>query len=117
MEEICKQGRHRSRSPKFSACWRRPAKAACAILYRRSIRPSPAAEAKLDAVEVRGCSACFRSIRWAGDAGAGRARFAAMLDLVMELEQNGRSLQHFCRELARYFRNLLVRRWRARARV
>ena len=31
-----------------------------------------------------------------------------MLDLVMELERNGRSLQHFCRELARYFRNLLV---------
>jgi DNA polymerase-3 subunit gamma/tau len=31
-----------------------------------------------------------------------------MLDVVMELERNGRSLQHFCRELARYFRNLLV---------
>ena len=31
-----------------------------------------------------------------------------MLDLVMELERNGRNLQHFCRELARYFRNLLV---------
>jgi DNA polymerase-3 subunit gamma/tau len=31
-----------------------------------------------------------------------------MLDIVMELERNGRSLQHFCRELARYFRNLLV---------
>ncbi len=26
----------------------------------------------------------------------------------MELERNGRNLQHFCRELARYFRNLLV---------
>jgi DNA polymerase-3 subunit gamma/tau len=34
----------------------------------------------------------------------------AMLDLVGELERNGRSLQHFCRELARYFRNLLVAR-------
>jgi DNA polymerase-3 subunit gamma/tau len=33
-----------------------------------------------------------------------------MLDLVMELERNGRNLQHFCRELARYFRNLLVAR-------
>jgi DNA polymerase-3 subunit gamma/tau len=33
---------------------------------------------------------------------------AAMLDLVQELERNGRNLQHFCRELARYFRNLLV---------
>jgi DNA polymerase-3 subunit gamma/tau len=31
-----------------------------------------------------------------------------MLELVRDLEQNGRNLQHFCRELARYFRNLLV---------
>ena len=31
-----------------------------------------------------------------------------MLEVVMELERNGRNLQHFCRELARYFRNLLV---------
>jgi DNA polymerase-3 subunit gamma/tau len=31
-----------------------------------------------------------------------------MLDIVQELERNGRNLQHFCRELARYFRNLLV---------
>jgi DNA polymerase-3 subunit gamma/tau len=31
-----------------------------------------------------------------------------MLDIVAELESNGRSLQHFARELARYFRNLLV---------
>jgi DNA polymerase-3 subunit gamma/tau len=31
-----------------------------------------------------------------------------MLELVAELERNGRNLQHFCRELARYFRNLLV---------
>ncbi len=33
-----------------------------------------------------------------------------MLDIVAELESNGRSLQHFARELARYFRNLLVSR-------
>src|SRR5689334_18469665 len=33
---------------------------------------------------------------------------SAMLDIVQELESNGRNLQHFCRELARYFRNLLV---------
>jgi len=32
----------------------------------------------------------------------------AMLDVVADLEANGRSLQHFARELARYFRNLLV---------
>lgn len=31
-----------------------------------------------------------------------------MLMIVDELERNGRSLHHFCRELARYFRNLLV---------
>jgi DNA polymerase-3 subunit gamma/tau len=31
-----------------------------------------------------------------------------MLDVVLDLERNGRSLQHFCRELARFFRNLLV---------
>ena len=33
---------------------------------------------------------------------------AKMLEIVMELERSGQSLQHFCRELARYFRNLLV---------
>src|SRR4029079_18336542 len=33
-----------------------------------------------------------------------------MLEIVQELERNGRSLQHFCRELSRYFRNLLVSR-------
>ena len=31
-----------------------------------------------------------------------------MLEIVQELERNGHNLQHFCRELARYFRNLLV---------
>jgi DNA polymerase III subunit gamma/tau len=31
-----------------------------------------------------------------------------MLDIVQELEQKGESLQHFCRELSRYWRNLLV---------
>jgi DNA polymerase-3 subunit gamma/tau len=33
---------------------------------------------------------------------------AKMLDLVDELERNGQNLQHFARELSRYFRNLLV---------
>jgi len=33
-----------------------------------------------------------------------------MLDVVQELERNGQNLQHFCRELARYFRNLMVAR-------
>ena len=31
-----------------------------------------------------------------------------MLEIVEELERNGQSLQHFCRELSRYWRNLLV---------
>jgi DNA polymerase-3 subunit gamma/tau len=31
-----------------------------------------------------------------------------MLEMVADLERNGHHLQHFCRELARYFRNLLV---------
>jgi DNA polymerase III subunit gamma/tau len=35
---------------------------------------------------------------------------ARMLEVVDELERNGRNLQHFCRELSRYFRNLLVMR-------
>ncbi len=39
----------------------------------------------------------------------------AMLDVVAELEANGRSLQHFARELARYFRNLLVAKIEGRA--
>jgi DNA polymerase III subunit gamma/tau len=33
-----------------------------------------------------------------------------MLEIVDELERNGHNLQHFCRELARWFRNLLVTR-------
>lgn len=33
---------------------------------------------------------------------------SVMLGVVDELERNGHNLQHFCRELARYFRNLLV---------
>lgn len=33
---------------------------------------------------------------------------AAMLEIVAELESAGKNLQQFCREMARYFRNLLV---------
>ena len=33
---------------------------------------------------------------------------ARMLDIVQELEETGQSLQHFSRELSRYWRNLLV---------
>jgi DNA polymerase-3 subunit gamma/tau len=33
---------------------------------------------------------------------------AEMLEIVAELERTGKNFQHFCRELARYFRNLVV---------
>ena len=35
---------------------------------------------------------------------------AAMLEIAAELENSGKNLQYFCRELCRYFRNLLVAR-------
>jgi DNA polymerase III subunit gamma/tau len=64
---------------------------------------------KLDAAEVRSLLGMF-SLDSLGE--VSKALLAQdtrqMLDLVMELERNGRNLQHFCRELARYFRNLLV---------
>jgi DNA polymerase III subunit gamma/tau len=63
----------------------------------------------LDAAEVRGMLGLF-SLDSLGEVSAALKSEDSrqMLDLVMELERNGRSLQHFCRELARYFRNLLV---------
>src|SRR5580704_11492357 len=64
---------------------------------------------KLDATEVRGLLGMF-SLDSLGQ--VAKALIAAdsqqMLEVVAELESNGRSLQHFARELARYFRNLLV---------
>ncbi len=64
---------------------------------------------KLDPVEVRGLLGMFSldSLDQVTQALA-QTDSRRMLDVVMELERNGRSLQHFCRELARYFRNLLV---------
>ena len=64
---------------------------------------------KLDATEVRGLLGLFsldslHEVTKALSADDSRR----MLDLVLELDRNGRNLQHFCRELARYFRNLLV---------
>jgi len=65
--------------------------------------------AKLDAAQVRELLGMF-SIdsldRVAQALRDGDAR--RMLEVVAGLEANGRSLQHFARELARYFRNLLV---------
>ena len=64
---------------------------------------------KLNAAEVRGLLGMFSldSLRRGDAALASRTR-ERMLDVVKELERNGHNLQHFCRELARYFRNLLV---------
>ena len=64
---------------------------------------------KLDAGEVRGLLGMFSldSLHQITEALAA-SDSRRMLDVVMELERNGRNLQHFCRELARYFRNLLV---------
>ena len=41
-------------------------------------------------------------------AALGESNASAMLDIVEELERSGSNLQHFSREVARYFRNLLV---------
>jgi DNA polymerase III subunit gamma/tau len=64
---------------------------------------------KLQAAEVRALLGMFgvESLEQVAQAlAAGDSR--KMLEVVAELEANGRSLQHFARELARYFRNLLV---------
>jgi DNA polymerase-3 subunit gamma/tau len=64
---------------------------------------------KLSAQEVRGLLGMFSLDSLSEVTQALAAQDSRrMLDLVMELERNGRNLQHFCRELARYFRNLLV---------
>jgi DNA polymerase-3 subunit gamma/tau len=65
--------------------------------------------AKLDAAQVRELLGMFSvdSLDHVAKAlSSGDAR--RMLEVVADLEANGRSLQHFARELARYFRNLLV---------
>jgi DNA polymerase-3 subunit gamma/tau len=64
---------------------------------------------ELKAVEVRGLLGMF-SLDSLGAVAKGLVDgdSRAMLDVVADLEANGRSLQHFARELARYFRNLLV---------
>jgi DNA polymerase-3 subunit gamma/tau len=67
--------------------------------------------AKLDAAEVRALLGAFslESLEQVSQALlASDSR--RMLDVVDELERNGLNLQHFSRELSRYFRNLLVLR-------
>ncbi len=64
---------------------------------------------RLDAAEVRGLLGLFSlDLLHQVTEALAAADSRRMLDLVLELDRNGRNLQHFCRELARYFRNLLV---------
>jgi DNA polymerase-3 subunit gamma/tau len=65
--------------------------------------------AKLDAGEVRALLGAFslESLEKVTMALA-ESDSRRMLEVVDELERNGHNLQHFSRELARYFRNLLV---------
>ena len=59
--------------------------------------------------EVRALLGVFAIDSLEAIAGAAREQNGEkMLEVVQELERNGQSLQHFCRELARYWRNLLV---------
>jgi DNA polymerase-3 subunit gamma/tau len=64
---------------------------------------------KLDAAEVRALLGMF-SLESLGRVTTALAEGDSqkMFDVVAELEATGRSLQHFARELARHFRNLLV---------
>jgi DNA polymerase-3 subunit gamma/tau len=67
--------------------------------------------AKLSAPEVRALLGAFslESLQQISEALVeGNSR--RMLEVVDELERNGQNLQHFSRELSRYFRNLLVAR-------
>jgi len=67
--------------------------------------------AKLDAAEVRALLGAFslESLEMVTQALVSNDS-RRMLEVVDELERNGHNLQHFSRELARYFRNLLVER-------
>jgi DNA polymerase III subunit gamma/tau len=66
---------------------------------------------RLDAAGVRALLGTFSldSLEHVTDALAAQ-NSAAMMEVVDDLERNGHNLQHFSRELARYFRNLLVAR-------
>ncbi len=67
--------------------------------------------AKLDAAEVRALLGAFgiEALASITDALSGQDQ-GKMLEIVDELERNGQNLQHFSRELSRYFRNLIVAR-------
>jgi DNA polymerase-3 subunit gamma/tau len=66
---------------------------------------------KLDAEQVRALLGSFSITAMEQVSGAlTENNGARMLAIVDELERNGQNLQHFSRELSRYFRNLLVAR-------
>jgi DNA polymerase-3 subunit gamma/tau len=66
---------------------------------------------KLNAAEVRALLGAFSIELLEKITGAlSGSDSRRMLEVVDELERNGQNLQHFSRELARYFRNLLVAR-------
>src|SRR5258708_1806160 len=66
---------------------------------------------KLNAAEVRALLGAFSLEALAKVSDALLASDSRrMLEVVDELERNGQNLQHFARELSRYFRNLLVAR-------
>src|SRR3954451_11068437 len=67
--------------------------------------------AKLNAAEVRSLLGAFslESLEKISQALV-ESDSRRMLEVVDELERNGQNLQHFSRELSRYFRNLLVAR-------
>ena len=97
------------RATRFFPFWRRPAKAVCAIRSPPWIRPLPVAgkpcEWRTSAVYsvylIAKCSLAVANAIQQRDS-------ARMLSIVEDLERNGQSLQHFARELSRYWRNLLV---------
>jgi DNA polymerase-3 subunit gamma/tau len=65
----------------------------------------------LNAADVRALLGAFSLDAFARiSEGLLQADVGRMLDLVDELERTGQNLQHFARELSRYFRNLLVAR-------
>jgi len=63
----------------------------------------------LNVADVRALLGMFgaASLRSVADA-IQKADGSRMLEIVADLERHGQSLQHFCREISRYWRNLLV---------
>ena len=109
MEWICQQEGIEADAEALSGAGAGRAKAACAIRSRRSTRPSPAAATRSTRREVRALLGMF-SLE-----SLGQVTQALSEGELRAHARSGRRagaqrphLQHFARELARYFRNLLV---------